>query len=118
MQTHYHQGSRLKNLIEKSGKKTAKVAELSQVPRSSIYKMFEKPELLPGDIKPILEVIGITTEKFYAVRTLSKIGNSELHDDGGEFYDIVKALRAENAALKDQVETMKKYISLLESKKK
>lgn len=105
MQTQHHQGLRLKNLIEKSGKKTSQVALLSGVARSSIYKLFDKKELLTDEVKPILDVIEVSTISFYADR--QSVFNPEAYE----------ALKSENAALREQINTLKEMIELLKKKK-
>lgn len=60
----FHQGSRLKKIIEKSGKKKVEIIAESGVSNGTLYKMFELSELEKLKILPILKAVGLTYDEF------------------------------------------------------
>jgi predicted transcriptional regulator len=95
----FHQGSRLKKIIEKSDFNISQIVKKSGIANSSIYGMFEKEELVRSKILPILDVLKMTYEEFMGNAT-----STELED-----------LKKENDRLKtENIQLLKDKINLLE----
>ena len=99
----FHQGQKLKNLIEKSNYTLVKIIELTGIKPGSFYLLFAKEKDIPlSKLEPILQVIGITTNEFFG--TIAPVAVND--------YEAVKL---ENEALKnDKLQWQADKIKLLE----
>ena len=108
----FHEGMRLKNFIEKSHLEVKEIALKADIPRTTLYGMFEKKELLRSKVEIILAVLKVPVNKFY---TLS---NDLLEDDGGQdFLNENSQLRQIINLLKKQIEQNEEVIALLKKRK-
>ena len=108
----FHQGSRLKNLIEKSRITQKEISEKAKIAASSLNDLFKKDEILPSRIEKILEVINVSSDQFYKVRS------NNLNDDGGvDFLSENAQLRQIINLLKRQVDQQEEVITLLKKRK-
>jgi AcrR family transcriptional regulator len=102
----FHQGSRLKHLIEKSGMTVAEVSRILDVARTSLYNLFEKKELLRSQSEPILKIIQVDPESFYGHKK-----------EVGELESVtIEALKREIELLKEQLAAKDEIILLLKTK--
>lgn len=111
----FHQGSRLKNFVEKSYLSVKEIAEKSGIARSSLYDLYEKPEILPSKVGPILDVLNITQDRFYAKKLVPETSTLE-NDEIGFGVENVQ-LKKMISLLQLQVEQQTTIIELLKKKK-
>jgi FtsZ-binding cell division protein ZapB len=95
----FHQGSRIKNLIEKSQYKISDIIKKSGIAHSSIFDLFKKEEIVRSKLLPILDILKITYEEFMGTST-----STEIED-----------LKKENATLKNEnIQLLKDKIDLMQ----
>lgn len=113
----FHQGTRLKKFVELSHLKVKDISEKSGVAISSLHDLYKKPEVLWSRIEPILQVLNVTRDEFYKVSdpVAGRIFNEDQAPYGAN--EIISALQSENTALKEQIVTLKKMVTMLERKK-
>lgn len=104
----FHNGERLKKIIKNQPLTITEISKISEVASSSIYDLFKKPEVTPGRIRPILDVIGVSVEDFF--HNSSKIENRT--GKGGLVLEI-ENLKRENELLREQIKQQKEMILLL-----
>lgn len=108
----FHHGQRLKNFIDKSPLSIDIIVQESGVAKSSLYDMVKKEELLYSKIKPVLDIIKVSQERFYKLST----GN-QVNDDGGFGEDDNLQLHQIIKLLTKQVEQQAEMITILKKRK-
>jgi hypothetical protein len=109
----FHQGMRLKKLIDNSHLLLTDIAEKTKMQRGSLYYMFDKEEILRSKILPILKVLEISPDDFY--------NQNSLVEDPQAAFGIKaenEALKRENELLRAQVKQLNEIIDLMKRKKK
>lgn len=103
----FHNGMRLKKIIKNQTLTITEISKRSEVASSSIYDLFKKPEVTPGRIRPILEVIGISVEDFfYSSKIENRTGKEGLVIE-------IENLKRQNELLREQITQQKEMILLL-----
>jgi len=108
----FHQGSRLKFRLEKSGYKIKEIIEKTGIARSSLHDMYKKPELLKSKIAPILEAAEIDIDDFYGIK--EPVAASQ---EMAGLRLQVESLKRETQLLNDQLKAKDEIIELLKAKK-
>jgi len=108
-----HQGMRLKKIISESRYKVKEISELSEVPMSSLYDFFEKTELMPSRIRPILKLLNVSFSYFYSIKIYT---NTAKPSDNTEGF-VREALQKENELLRQQLADKEEIITLLKARK-
>lgn len=104
-----HQGSKLKYLIEHSGKTKAEVALLSGISDASLYTYFNSEEINSKKLNKICEVMGWKLKSFYE-------DNKNL-DAVTTNYNEIEALKREIELLRTTIENKDEIIKLLKEKR-
>lgn len=104
-----HQGSKLRYLIEHSGKTKAEVALLSGISDASLYTYMGSDEINSKKLKKICIAMGWELKIFYE-------DNKNLHTYAAN-YNEIDALKREIELLKDTLANKDEIISLLKSKR-
>jgi hypothetical protein len=108
----FHQGSKLKKIIDNSDLTIAQIVELSKVSKGTLYNFFDYEEITRKKIAPILEVLGVDINDFYLSPSVVNEGNTAYG-----YKAMYEALLRENELLKKQLADKEEIISLLKSKK-
>jgi transcriptional regulator with XRE-family HTH domain len=104
-----HQGTKLKFLIERSGKTKADVALLSGISDASLYTYMNSEEINSKKLKKICDVMGWELKLFYE-------DNKNLHTVTANYSEI-DALKREIELLKDTIANKDEIIKLLKQTK-
>lgn len=108
----FHQGSKLKKIIDNSELTIAQIVEQSKVSKGTLYNFFEYEEITRKKIAPILEVLGVDINSFYLSPSIA--------NDAPAAYGykaMYESLLRENELLKKQLADKEEIIALLKSKK-
>lgn len=103
----FHQGSRLKYFIDKSHLEVKDIADKSGIPRTTLYGMFEKAELLRSKVEAVLKVIKVDTARFFNSKDPTIDGN-DFENENAQLKEIITLLRKQNELQAETIELLKK----------
>ena len=106
-----HHGEMLKRRIDRSSLTVKEILERSGVAKTSLYEMYEKPELLTSKILPILKVLKVHPEDFFRGKAESLVA-----DDGVGNVTNMQLSQIINLC-KKQIELQEEMVALMKRKK-
>ena len=101
----FHQGSRLKKIIEKSGLTVKEIIDKSGVNRATLYNFFNYDEIQRKKLLPVLEVLNMSYDNF-----LSDQPNGNSNDN---LKNQIESLKMEVELLREQLAAKDEIINLL-----
>lgn len=109
----FHQGSKLKKIVETGSLTIAEILNKSGISRGTLYNFFDYEEITRKKIKPVLDALQVDIDSFYNSPNVVK-------EDAAAYglQATIDGLKREIELLKQQIETKDEIIELLKSKTK
>lgn len=113
----FHQGQRLRNLIEKKKIEQKQISELTGIPKSSLTEILKREEIMLSKLQKILKVLDVTQEDFF--NTNYKADSEPPRKNINQLIEENEILRRENnQLLKDKIALQADIIELQKGVKK
>jgi predicted RNase H-like nuclease (RuvC/YqgF family) len=121
---HIHQGKLLKEKVDNGKYKVLDLAQIANIPISSLYDLYKKEFLPMKKLEVLCEILGADIREFFPnmSQSNSSSGRKKGRNLAGEgetdygYRKEVERLTKENQLLTEQVESMKQIIELLNEK--
>lgn len=72
----FHQGSKLKKIVEKSGLTISQIVETSGVSKGTLYNFFDYEEITRKKLTPVLEALNYDVDQFYSSKNIVMEGSA------------------------------------------
>jgi len=114
--TQFHQGVKLKKIVEKSGTTIKELLKKSGISRGTLYNFFEYEDIPRKKLSPLLEVLEVDPDVFYGFRKADDIESVSAEKDIDKLKLEVDSLKRERELLQQLLQDKEDIILLLKNK--